>query len=81
MSDSNSAPASDVLAEQAASAPQTAATQTAPAADPQLTLADLQGMMVVINTASKRGAFQAAEMSQVGGLYERIEAYVKHMSP
>ena len=80
MSDRDSAPAPDVLAEQAASAPQAAATQTAPA-DPQLTLADLQGMMVVINTASKRGAFQAAEMSQVGGLYERIEAYVRHMSP
>lgn len=81
MSDADSAPAPDVLAAQAASAPQAAATQTDAPAEPQLTLGDLQGMLTIIDAVTKRGAFQAGELAQVGGLYERLDAYVKHVSP
>lgn len=43
----------------------------------QLSLQDLQNVLVVVDTACQRGAFKAPEMKGIGELYERIDAYVK----
>jgi hypothetical protein len=48
---------------------------------PTLTLADLVSMLQVVDVATNRGAFKAQELSTVGGLYDRVSAYVKHVSP
>ena len=43
----------------------------------QLSLQDLQNVLVIVDTACQRGAFKAPEMKGIGELYERINAYVK----
>lgn len=48
---------------------------------PQLTLADLVSALQVISAATNRGAFKANELSTVGGVYDRISAYVEHVQP
>lgn len=58
-------------------------TQEAPAvsAEPvQLTVNDLQGLANVVDLASRRGAFQANEMADVGTVYNKLVAFVKQVS-
>ena len=43
----------------------------------QLTMADIQGFVSVIDIASQRGAFRGEEMSQVGGLRDRVTSFLK----
>lgn len=43
---------------------------------PQLNVADLQTMLAVIDLASQRGTFKAAELTAVGKLHDRITAFV-----
>jgi hypothetical protein len=43
---------------------------------PQLNLADLVNVLQVIKSCAARGAFKADEMSQVGGLYDRLTAFL-----
>ena len=43
----------------------------------QLSLQDLQNVLVIVDAACQRGAFKAPEMKGIGELYERINAYVK----
>jgi hypothetical protein len=51
--------------------------QQPPAAEgPNLNIADLVNVLQVINTCSSRGVFQAAELSSVGGLYDRLHAFL-----
>jgi hypothetical protein len=54
-------------------------TTDAPAGTPaaQLQLQDLMLAAQVIQLASQRGAIRAEEMTQVGGLYERIVAFLQ----
>ena len=58
--------------------PVTTATQTEQT--PQLTLQDLQSVLLVFDSACQRGAFKASEMKGIGDLHDRISAYVKHTS-
>lgn len=48
---------------------------------PQLTLADIVSALQIINAATTRGAFKANELSTVGGVYDRISAYVEFIQP
>ena len=48
-------------------APATAAPETAAPEAPQLSIADLQALLNVIDVASSRGAFRANELTNVGG--------------
>ncbi len=41
------------------------------------TKVDLQNIVHIIETCTKRGAFQAEEMSGVGQLYDRLKASLK----
>ena len=58
----------------------TQTTSTADGADtqkgPNLNLADLVNVLQVIRTCAQRGAFRADEMSSVGGLYDRLQAFL-----
>lgn len=44
--------------------------------DLSLTLQDLIKLKVVIELASKRGAFDATEMTEIGTLYDRLKTTV-----
>lgn len=54
-------------------APETEATQAAPA---ELTVQDLNALKVIIDVASQRGAFKPNEMTVVGNTYTKLEAFL-----
>lgn len=43
----------------------------------QLTIADLASIHNIIDAACSRGAFKAAEMKQVGYLYEKLTVFLQ----
>ena len=51
-------------------------TASTAASGPNLNIADLVNVLQVISTCSSRGAFQAAELSSVGGLYDRLHTFL-----
>lgn len=42
----------------------------------QLTLADLASLKNLIEAATERGAYKAAELSVVGGIYDKLTAFL-----
>ena len=52
----------------------TPATEQAPA--PDLTVQDLTAMKSIIDVASTRGAFKPNEMTTVGTVYSKLEAFL-----
>ena len=65
-------------------APSTATAQpTAPAQpDPMaLSIGDLKGLSTIIDVASSRGAFKAAELAGVGILYNKLQAFLAKVAP
>ena len=44
-----------------------------------VTVNDLVNVYAIIDLASKRGAFQAAELSAVGSVANKIKAFVDHV--
>ncbi len=46
-----------------------------------LTLNDIKAMVSVIDICSKRGAFEGSELETVGGLRNRILAFVEQANP
>ena len=54
---------------------------TAPVAPAELTVTDLQNIRAIIDAASRRGAFQAAEMAGVGGVYNKLDAFLNSIAP
>lgn len=55
--------------------------QSQPAAAPELTVVDLQNIRSVIDVAARRGAFGAAEMAAVGGVYDKLNAFLNAVAP
>lgn len=56
---------------------QTAAAQTPEqGAGPELTVQDLQNLKSIIDVASQRGSFKPNEMATVGGVYNKLEAFL-----
>jgi hypothetical protein len=45
----------------------------------QLTIADLQLLARIVDLASRRGAFQAGEMSQVGDAYNKLAGFLTYV--
>ena len=45
----------------------------------QLTIADLQLLARIVDLASRRGAFQAAELSQVGDSYNKLAGFLAYV--
>lgn len=52
--------------------------QVAPAAD--LNIQDLVGLKSIIDVATQRGAFKAAEMEAVGKLYNKLNNFLESVS-
>jgi len=45
----------------------------------QLTIADLQLLARVVDLSSRRGAFQAGELSQVGDVYNKLTGFLTYV--
>lgn len=45
-------------------------------AQPDLTITDLQNLRAIIDVASTRGAFKAAEMAAVGTVFNKLDAFL-----
>jgi hypothetical protein len=45
----------------------------------QLTIADLGSIHSIIDAACTRGAFKAAEMKQIGEVYDKLTAFLKQV--
>ena len=67
----------------AAAQPQQAqAGQQAPQPDPTaLSIGDLKNLSVILDVASSKGAFKAAEMANVGFLYNKLQAFLAKVAP
>tara|TARA_B100000614_G_C14362257_1_gene417694 strand:+ start:231 stop:518 length:288 start_codon:yes stop_codon:yes gene_type:complete len=59
--------------------PEAPASAEAPAQAPMVTVNDLVNVYNIIDLASKRGAFQAAELSSVGAVANKVKAFVDHV--
>lgn len=64
----------------ATAAPETAAAPQAEAQAPQLSIADLQALLNVIDVASSRGAFRANELTNVGGVADKLTKFLQHVA-
>jgi hypothetical protein len=51
------------------------------APQPELSITDLQNLRGIINVAVKRGAFEAAELTPVGAVYDRLNAFLNAVAP
>lgn len=57
-------------------APATTTTSVEPV---QLTIADLQLLARIVDLASRRGAFQAGELSQVGDTFNKLSGFLAYV--
>ena len=48
---------------------------------PELTINDLQNIRTIIDVASRRGAFGAAEMTGVGTTFDRLNTFLNAVAP
>ena len=65
-------------------APKTATAQSTAPAQPQpdpmaLSIGDLKGLASIIDVASTRGAFKAAELSGVGTLFNKLTTFLANV--
>ena len=67
---------------QAEAATKATAPTNAPAPDPMaLSIGDLKNLSVIIDVASTRGAFKAAEMANVGFIYNKLQSFLAKVAP
>ena len=67
---------------QAEAATTATAPTNAPAPDPMaLSIGDLKNLSVIIDVASTRGAFKAAEMANVGFIYNKLQSFLAKVAP
>lgn len=67
----------EVKKQEQAAQQQPAQGQTAP----ELTINDLNALKTIIDVASQRGAFKAAEMESVGKIYNRLTVFLESVTP
>jgi hypothetical protein len=48
---------------------------------PELTITDLQNVRSIIDIAATRGAFKAAEMAAVGGVFNKLDTFLAAVVP
>lgn len=61
--------------------PQNATPQEQVPSGPDLNVNDLNALKNVIDVATQRGAFKAAEMEAVGKVYNRLNAFLESVTP
>ena len=52
-----------------------------PTPQPELSLTDLHNLRSIVDTASRRGAFHAQEMSAVGSVYDKLNNFLNAVKP
>lgn len=57
------------------------AEQAQQSAGPELTITDLQNIRGIIDAAARRGAFGAAEMSAIGSVFNKLDAFLNVVAP
>lgn len=55
-------------------------TQAAKSESPDLNIQDLIGLKSIVDVATQRGAFKAAELEAVGKLYNRLSGFIDSVS-
>lgn len=55
--------------------------QAAPQQAPDLTISDLNALKTIIDVATQRGAFKAAEMEAVGKVYNKLSNFLASVTP
>lgn len=48
---------------------------------PELNISDLQNIRAIIDTATRRGAFGAAELTAVGSVFDRLNTFLNAVAP
>lgn len=48
---------------------------------PELGIADLQNLRTLIDVAVRRGTFNASELSSVGAVFDRVNAFLNAVAP
>lgn len=56
-------------------------TNETPAAQPELGIADLQNLRSIVEVSVRRGTFVAAELSSVGAVFDRLNAFLNAVAP
>lgn len=46
----------------------------------QLTLQDMQAISQILDVATRRGAFQAKEMTAVGAVYDKLNGFLEYIA-
>jgi hypothetical protein len=52
-----------------------------PAPAPELTLTDLANLRSVVDVAVRRGAYAATEISAVGAIFDKLNAFLNAVAP
>jgi hypothetical protein len=73
------AAATTKVEDQVTAAPAADATTTTTLEPVQLTVSDLQLLARIVDLASRRGAFQAGELSQVGEAYNKLAGFLAYV--
>jgi len=60
---------------------QTQVETAAPAPAPELSINDLQQIRAIVDLAARRGAFQGAELSTVGSVFDRLNTFLNAVAP
>jgi len=55
-------------------------TQSAPAQGPDLNLTDLAALKSIVEVATQRGAFKAAELEAVGKVYNKLNTFLESVA-
>lgn len=55
-------------------------TQETQSKSAELSVSDLQALKTLVETAVRRGAFQANELSAVGAVYDRVNSFLSSVS-
>jgi hypothetical protein len=55
--------------------------ETQEAQPPEVNVGDFGAILQIIDVASTRGAFKGAELSSVGGIRDRVAAFVEFYTP
>jgi hypothetical protein len=52
-----------------------------PTAQPEFSIVDLQNLRAIVDLACKRGTFNGTEMSSVGSVFDRLNAFLNAVAP
>jgi len=56
-------------------------TSESPSSPPNVSLQDLQNLLIVIDLATSRGAFRGNEISQIGALFDKLSLFLESVAP